>query len=226
MSEINPKIEDSWKEKMSEEFRQPYFMGLKNFLLEEKNKGFLIYPPGKEIFNAFNHTPFEKVKVVIVGQDPYHGRGQANGLCFSVSPDIKPPPSLQNIFKELNDDLGIPIPEHGNLEKWADQGVLLLNASLTVRANEPNSHQGKGWENFTNSAIKKLSDDREGLVFLLWGKFAQAKDILIDSTKHHILKAPHPSPYSASYGFFGCRHFSKTNKLLEQQGKEPVDWSL
>ncbi len=226
MTDVNPQIEKSWKEKMGDEFSKPYFAGLKNFLLEEKNTGKVIYPPGGLIFSAFNHTPFEKVKVVIVGQDPYHGKGQANGLCFSVSTGINPPPSLVNIFKELHDDLGIPIPVHGNLEKWADRGVLLLNASLTVRANQPNSHQGKGWENFTDSAIRKLSDEREGIIFMLWGKFAQAKDILIDQAKHFILKAPHPSPYSASYGFFGCRHFSKANEILIKQGKEPVDWSL
>lgn len=226
MPVIEPKIEESWKIKMGEEFSKPYFNDLKNFLIAEKSKGSIIYPPGQQIFNAFNHTSFDKVKVVIVGQDPYHGRGQANGLCFSVSPGIKPPPSLINIFKELNDDLGIPVPNHGNLEKWADHGVLLLNASLTVRANEPNSHQGKGWENFTDATIMKLSDEREGLIFMLWGKFAQAKDILIDSLKHHILKAAHPSPYSASYGFFGCRHFSKANEILKKQGKDPIDWRL
>ena len=226
MSTVEPKIEESWKSMMAEEFQKPYFSELKNFIVEEKSKGQIIYPPGQLIFSAFNHTPFDKVKVVIVGQDPYHGRGQANGLCFSVSPGINPPPSLVNIFKELHADLGIPIPNHGNLEKWADNGVLLLNASLTVRANEPNSHSGKGWENFTDSVIMKLSEERDGLIFLLWGKYAQAKEILIDKTKHHILKAPHPSPYSASYGFFGCKHFSKANEILEQQGKEPVDWSI
>ena len=226
MSEINPSIEESWKQKMHDEFVKPYFAGLRNFLLEEKNKGVIIYPPGKQIFSAFNRTPFEKVKVVIVGQDPYHGKGQANGLCFSVSNGIDSPPSLKNIFKELHADLDIPIPNHGNLEKWADQGVLLLNASLTVRANQPNSHQGKGWENFTDAAIKKLSDEREGIIFMLWGKFAQAKEILIDSSKHPILKASHPSPYSVTYGFYGCKHFSKANELLKQQGKEAVDWNL
>jgi uracil-DNA glycosylase len=226
MTSVEPKIEESWKSMMADEFHKPYFSELKSFLLEEKSKGQIIYPPGQLIFSAFNHTPFDEVKVVIVGQDPYHGRGQANGLCFSVSPGINPPPSLVNIFKELNSDLGIPIPDHGNLEKWADNGVLLLNASLTVRANQPNPHSGKGWENFTDSVIAKLSDQRKGIVFLLWGKYAQAKDILIDKTKHHILKAPHPSPYSASSGFFGCRHFSKANELLKQQGKEPVNWGI
>jgi uracil-DNA glycosylase len=223
---VDPKIEESWKEVMAEEFNKPYFIDLKKFILDEKNKGQVIYPPGQLIFSAFNHTPFDKVKVVIVGQDPYHGIGQANGLCFSVNNGIKAPPSLVNIFKELQDDLGIPIPTHGNLEKWADKGVLLLNASLTVRANQPNSHASKGWENFTDAVITKLSQQREGIVFLLWGKYAQAKDILIDKTKHHILKAAHPSPFSAFNGFFGCRHFSKTNEILKQQGKEQVDWSL
>jgi uracil-DNA glycosylase len=223
---VDPKIEESWKEVMAEEFNKPYFIDLKKFILDEKSKGQVIYPPGQLIFSAFNHTPFDKVKVVIVGQDPYHGIGQANGLCFSVNNGIKAPPSLVNIFKELQDDLGIPIPTHGNLEKWADKGVLLLNASLTVRANQPNSHASKGWENFTDAVITKLSQQREGIVFLLWGKYAQAKDILIDKTKHHILKAAHPSPFSAFNGFFGCRHFSKTNEILKQQGKEQVDWSL
>ena len=223
---VDPKIEESWKEVMAEEFDKPYFIDLKKFIMDEKSKGKVVYPPGKLIFSAFNHTPFDKVKVVIVGQDPYHGTGQANGLCFSVSNGINPPPSLVNIFKELNRDLGIPVPAHGNLEKWADNGVLLLNASLSVRANEPNSHSGKGWENFTDSVIHKLSEQREGIVFLLWGKYAQAKEQLIDKTKHYILKAAHPSPFSAANGFFGCSHFSKANEILKQQGKEPVDWSL
>jgi uracil-DNA glycosylase len=226
MPDIDPKIDESWKSNMADEFQKPYFAELKNFILEEKNKGSVIYPPGQQIFNAFNHTPFDKVKVVIVGQDPYHGKGQANGLCFSVSPGINPPPSLVNIFKELQSDMGIPIPGHGNLEKWADNGVLLLNASLTVRANEPNSHSGKGWENFTDAVIAKLSEQRKGLVFLLWGKYAQAKEILIDKSKHYVLKAPHPSPFSAASGFFGCRHFSKANEILKQQGKETVDWKI
>ena len=223
---IDPKIDESWKSNMADEFHKPYFDELKNFILEEKRKGNVIYPPGQQIFSAFNHTPFEKVKIVIVGQDPYHGKGQANGLCFSVSPGINPPPSLVNIFKELQSDLGVPIPNHGNLEKWADNGVLLLNASLTVRANEPNSHSGKGWENFTDAVISKLSEQRKGLVFLLWGKYAQAKEILIDKSKHYVLKAPHPSPFSAASGFFGCRHFSKANEILKQQGKETVDWRI
>lgn len=226
MSAIEPQIEESWKIMMNDEFRKPYFTELKNFLLEEKKQGKVIYPPGSQIFSAFNHTPYDKVKVVIMGQDPYHGAGQANGLCFSVSTGIKPPPSLVNIFKELHDDLQLPIPQSGNLEKWADNGVLLLNASLTVRANEPNSHADKGWQIFTDAVIEKLSAERKGLVFLLWGKFAQAKENLIDASKHFILKAAHPSPFSAYNGFFGCRHFSKANELLMQQQAAPVDWRL
>lgn len=226
MSAIEPQIEESWKIMMNDEFRKPYFTELKNFLLEEKKQGKVIYPPGSQIFSAFNRTPYDKVKVVIMGQDPYHGAGQANGLCFSVSTGIKPPPSLVNIFKELHDDLQLPIPQSGNLEKWADNGVLLLNASLTVRANEPNSHADKGWQIFTDAVIAKLSAERKGLVFLLWGKFAQAKENLIDTSKHFILKAAHPSPFSAYNGFFGCRHFSKANELLAQQEETPVDWRL
>lgn len=226
VQQISPKIEASWKTMMAEEFTKPYFSDLKSFLLSERNKGYQVFPPGSRIFSAFEHTPFENVKVVIVGQDPYHGPGQANGLCFSVSNGIQPPPSLVNIFKELNDDLGIPIPTHGNLEHWAKQGVLMLNASLTVRANSPNSHQGKGWENFTDAVIRKLSEQRKGIVFLLWGKFAQSKSILINESSHFILKAAHPSPFSASAGFFGCRHFSKTNELLVKEGLKPIDWRL
>ena len=192
----------------------------------EEKKQYTVYPPGSQIFSAFNFTPFDEVRVVIIGQDPYHGPGQANGLCFSVSEGIKKPPSLENIFKELNSDLGIPIPTSGNLEKWANQGVLLLNASLTVRANTPNSHQDFGWHIFTDAVIKTLSDNKEGLVFLLWGKFVQSKEGLINTEKHHLLKAAHPSPYSAYNGFFGCRHFSKTNEILSKMGKPQVDWAL
>ncbi len=225
MTQINPDIEDKWKELLKEEFRAPYFMELKNFLLEEKTK-FEVYPPGKFIFNAFNLTPADKVKVVIIGQDPYHGAGQAHGLCFSVPPGVKLPPSLVNIFKELNEDLRVPVSQYGNLEKWALQGVLLLNATLTVRAGQAGSHQNKGWEVFTDSVIKAVSDHLSGIVFLLWGRYAQAKESLIDSSRHHILKAAHPSPFSAFNGFFGSRHFSKTNELLIDQGKEPIDWTL
>ncbi|MBN8695538.1 MAG: uracil-DNA glycosylase [Bacteroidetes bacterium] len=217
-------IEKSWKEVLKEQFEAPYFQTLKDFLVSEK-KQFVIYPPGKQIFSAFDHTPFDKVKVVIIGQDPYHGPGQANGLCFSVSPGIAKPPSLNNIFKELNTDLGIPIAQTGNLEAWAGQGVLLLNATLTVRANTPGSHQKKGWETFTDAVIKAVSDRKKGVVFLLWGNFAQTKEALIDANKHFVLKAAHPSPLARG-AFFGCKHFSKTNRILETQGIMPVDWRV
>lgn len=225
MQEINPVIEKGWKEILWEEFQSPYFSELKEFLVEEK-KSFTIYPPGNHIFNAFQHTPYDQVKVVVLGQDPYHGTGQAHGLCFSVPPGIPQPPSLVNIFKELQADLNIPVPSHGNLEKWADQGVLLLNATLTVRASQAGSHQNKGWENFTNRVIEKISAMKSGVVFLLWGRYAQAKENLIDGQKHLILKAAHPSPFSAYSGFFGCRHFSKTNEYLEKQGVTGIDWNL
>ena len=224
MGSVNPTIEPKWGEALAGEFSAPYFSELKNFLLKEKEQ-FTIYPPGPLIFSAFNRTPFDKVKVVIIGQDPYHGPGQANGLCFSVADGIRQPPSLVNIFKELHDDLGIPVPKSGNLEKWADQGVMLLNATLTVRANSPGSHQKKGWEQFTDACIKMLSEKRTGLVFLLWGRFAQMKEALIDKNKHHILKAAHPSPLAGG-AFFGCRHFSKTNEILRQQGLPEIDWRL
>jgi len=223
--EVNPQIEESWKTVLMDEFRKDYFVKLKEFLVEEK-KHYTVYPPGSQIFSAFNLTPFHGVKVVLLGQDPYHGPGQAHGLCFSVPVGIPKPPSLINIFKELNDDLGIPTPSHGNLEKWAKQGVLLLNATLTVRANQAGSHQRQGWENFTDAAIMALSAKRTGLVFILWGAYAQAKAQIIDKSKHHILMGPHPSPLSVHRGFFGCKHFSKTNQLLTAMGKEPIDWSL
>lgn len=223
--EVRPQIEETWKKVLLDEFNKEYFIKLKQFLIEEKKK-YTVYPPGSQIFAAFNYTPFESVKVVILGQDPYHGPGQAHGLCFSVPKGIPAPPSLQNIFKEINSDLGLPIPNHGNLEKWAKQGVLLLNATLTVRANQAGAHQNKGWEIFTDAAIKALSDHHKGLVFILWGNYAQAKVSIIDSNKHFVLTAPHPSPLSASRGFFGCKHFSKTNRLLTSIGKEPIDWSL
>lgn len=222
---INPDIEESWKEALNNEFQREYFITLKAFLLQEK-KQYIIYPPGASIFSAFNHTPVDKVKVVILGQDPYHGPGQAHGLCFSVPRGVAAPPSLVNIFKELKTELGIPAPNHGNLEKWADQGVLLLNATLTVRANQAGSHQKKGWEQFTDQVIRELSVRHSGLVFLLWGNYARAKETLIDTTKHHVLKAAHPSPLSAYNGFFGCGHFTKTNELLQQQGLTPIDWSI
>jgi uracil-DNA glycosylase len=222
---IDPKINESWKNILMDEFNLPYFCTLRNFLIEEK-KQYSIYPPGNQIFAAFDMTPFDSVKVVILGQDPYHGKGQAHGLCFSVPSGITPPPSLINIFEEIRDDLGIPVPNHGNLQSWARQGVLLLNATLTVRANQAGSHQNKGWEIFTDQVIRILSNEKNGLVFLLWGKFAQAKECLIDTNKHYILKAAHPSPYSANAGFFGCRHFSKTNEIIHNQGKSEIDWSL
>ena len=225
-SRIDPKLEPSWKAHLAEEFRKPYFVELKRFLKEEKRNGSVIYPPGPLIFNAFNKTPFDTVKVVILGQDPYHGPGQAHGLCFSVQPGVKPPPSLVNIFKELHSDVGFQIPVHGNLEKWAEQGVLLLNACLTVRAGQPGSHHGKGWEDFTSAVVKTLNDQKEGLVFLLWGKPAQVKGSIIDPKRHHVLKAAHPSPFSAHSGFFGTRHFSKTNAILEKSGRAPIDWQI
>jgi uracil-DNA glycosylase len=226
MTAVAPKIEESWKRELADEFGRDYMAALKEFLLEEKRRGATVYPPGPLIFNAFNHTPFDKVKVVVLGQDPYHGPGQAHGLCFSVQRGVPPPPSLKNMFKELRDDVGFNIPAHGNLEAWADQGVFLLNATLTVRAGEAGSHQGKGWETFTAAAVRRLSEQREGLVFLLWGRFAHQKEALIDTSKHHVLKAAHPSPLSAHNGFFGCRHFSKANALLEKQGLEPVLWQI
>ncbi len=219
-------IEESWKEILKDEFSKPYFQQIATFIKAEKALGKTIYPPGSLIFNAFYKTPFDKVKVVILGQDPYHNKGQAHGLSFSVPKGVNKPPSLVNIFLELKNDLGIIPAIHGNLEKWAEQGVLLLNATLTVRANEPGSHSKIGWIDFTNEVIKKISDEKDGVVFLLWGKFAQDKQILIDETRHHVLKAAHPSPFSAEKGFFGCRHFSKTNELLMKHANEPVDWKL
>ena len=225
MTNLDPHIEEGWKKILMEEFQSLRFNELKEFLVEETLSK-TIYPPGKLIFNAFQHTPFDNVKVVILGQDPYHGTGQAHGLSFSVPPGIKPPPSLVNIFKELQNDLGIPKPANGNLESWADQGVLLLNATLTVRAGEAGSHQNQGWETFTNSVIEKISQQKSKVVFLLWGKFAQAKESLVDGDKHLVLKAAHPSPFSAYKGFLGCGHFSKANNYLEQNGIDPVNWSL
>jgi uracil-DNA glycosylase len=217
-----PQIGDSWKEALLEEFHQPYFATLKQFLVQEKQEN-TVYPPGPLIFSAFNQTSFDQVKVVILGQDPYHGPNQANGLCFSVSDGIKHPPSLVNIFKEMQKDLNVPYPKTGDLSGWAKQGVLLLNTTLTVRAHSPASHQGQGWEVFTDAVIRTLSERREGIVFILWGRHAQAKRALIDMTKHHILEAAHPSPYSAN-GFFGCRHFSKTNFFLMQRNEMPINW--
>ncbi len=223
---MDVKIEASWKYILKEEFNKPYFGQIALHIKTEKSQGKIIYPPGSLIFNAFNTTAFDKVKVVILGQDPYHGPGQAHGLCFSVQNGVPPPPSLINIFKELHDDTGVPIPNHGNLTHWAQQGVFLLNASLTVRAGEPMSHSKIGWAEFTDAVIKKMSSEREHVVFILWGKFAQEKRVLIDEGKHCILKSAHPSPLSASAGFFGCRHFSKTNEYLVSKGIDPIDWKL
>lgn len=223
---MDVKIEDSWKEVLKSEFTKPYFLQIATHLKTEKATKAVIYPPGPLIFNAFSHTPFDKVKVVILGQDPYHNPGQAMGLSFSVPDGVPPPPSLVNIYKELKQDIGMPIPATGNLTKWAAQGVLLLNAVLTVRANEPASHGKIGWMNFTDAVIRKISDEKKGVVFLLWGRFAQEKQVLIDELKHHVLKAAHPSPLSAHNGFFGCKHFSRTNDLLVKQGLEPIDWKL
>jgi len=226
MSATKVKIEASWKEVLIDEFSKDYFTHIRNQLLEEKKKGITIYPPGAEIFNAFDSTPFDKVKVVILGQDPYHGPGQAHGLCFSVKRGVKPPPSLVNIYKEIQKDIGLSIPNTGDLSAWTEQGVFLLNAMLTVRAREAGSHKAIGWQNFTDAVIQALSDKRENLVFLLWGKFAQSKSELVDTTKHHIMKAPHPSPFSAHTGFFGCKHFSKTNEILVKSGQTPIDWAV
>jgi len=224
---MDVQIESSWKEKLKPEFSKPYFQQIVAFLKTEKLQKKVMYPPGNLIFNAFTQTPFEQVKVVILGQDPYHNPGQAHGLSFSVQEGVNPPPSLINIYKEIEADMGVGMPaRYGNLTKWAQQGVLLLNAFLTVRANEPLSHSKIGWEEFTNNVISKISAEKKGVVFLLWGKFAQEKQVLIDETKHFVLKAAHPSPFSADKGFFGCKHFSKTNQLLTQQGLEPIDWKL
>jgi uracil-DNA glycosylase len=225
MEKVDPVIEVSWKDVLNAEFNQEYFSELKSFLLEEKKK-FRVFPPGKLIFNAFNHTPFDQVKVVLLGQDPYHGAGQAHGLCFSVPEGIQKPPSLVNIFKELKSDLGLEEPLHGNLTRWASQGVLLLNATLTVRENQAGSHQNHGWETFTDAAMKRLSEQRNGLIFMLWGNYAMAKRSLIDPSRHFILTSVHPSPLSAHRGFFGCRHFSQVNNLLRQQGVEEINWQL
>lgn len=225
MSEITPNIEESWKRTLWQEFQSEYFTQLKNFLLIERSN-YNVYPPGPLIFNAFNRTPLHQVKVVILGQDPYHGKGQAHGLCFSVPEGIKPPPSLVNIFKEIHADTGLPVPSHGNLEAWADQGVMLLNATLTVRASSAGSHQNKGWEQFTDQVIRTISEEKNNVVFLLWGKYAQAKKHLIDPARHLVLQAAHPSPFSAHNGFFGCKHFSETNKFLKDKGLEEVVWGI
>ena len=222
---MDVKIDPSWKIVLQEEFDKPYFVSLTTVVRNEVLAGKTIYPPPKLIFNAFEKTPFDQVKVVILGQDPYHGAGQAHGLCFSVQSGTKPPPSLVNIFKEIETDLGIAPPNHGCLERWAEQGVFMLNAALTVRAGEPMSHSKIGWEMFTDAVIRTLSDKKHGIAFLLWGNFARNKRTLIDADKHFILEAAHPSPLSGGR-FFGNKHFSKTNELLVQQGLQPIDWSL
>lgn len=217
-------IHQSWKTNLQQEFVKPYFTELVNFVKHEY-KAYQCFPPGKEIFAAFDHCSFDKLKVVIIGQDPYHGFGQANGLCFSVSDTVTHPPSLINIFKEIETDLGIPYPKSGNLERWADQGVLLLNATLTVRAHQAGSHQNKGWEIFTDTVIQTISEQKKGIIFLLWGGFAKKKSLLIDKSKHHLLTSGHPSPLSANRGYwFGNKHFSKTNFLLEQAGQKQILW--
>lgn len=217
------KIDLSWKSRLEAEFGKPYFQSLIDFVKKEYQAS-SVYPPGKEIFHAFDACHFEDVKVVIIGQDPYHGPGQANGLCFSVRQGIRMPPSLVNIFKEIHDDLGKPFPPSGDLERWAKQGVLLLNATLTVRASSPGSHQNKGWETFTDEIIKKVSDERENIVFLLWGAYAQKKGEVIDRSRHFVLQSAHPSPFSADRGFFGCKHFSKANEYLKSKGLKEIDW--
>lgn len=218
-------ISNDWAEKISAEYRKPYYRELFNFIKEEYSK-VVVYPPSEDIFNAMHLTPLSKVKCVILGQDPYHEPGQAHGLCFSVKPDIKIPPSLENIYKELHDDIGFAIPNHGYLEEWAKQGVLLLNTVLTVQAHRAFSHRGKGWEQFTDAIIRTVNEIDRPVVFLLWGKPAQEKKTLLNNPKHLILEAPHPSPLSAYRGFFGCRHFSKANDFLMQNGETPIDWTL
>lgn len=221
---MDVRIEPSWKKKLHDEFEKPYFAGLIEFVRQEYASG-RIYPPGKLIFNAFDRCTFDDCKVVIIGQDPYHGPGQANGLCFSVNDGIAKPPSLLNIFKEINDDLGKPMPVSGNLERWAVQGVLLLNATLTVRAGQAGSHQGKGWEMFTDAVIRKISEEKEGVVFMLWGRYAQEKGRIIPAEKHLVLTSKHPSPMAAAGGgWFGNKHFSKANDYLTRNGLRPIDW--
>lgn len=219
------KMEAGWKAALIEEFRKPYFQTLRQFLVEERQSGQTLYPPASLIFHAFDRTPFDQVKVVILGQDPYHGPGQAHGLCFSVPHGVRIPPSLVNIYKEMLSDVGTTIPSHGNLEKWADQGILMLNSMLTVRARQAGSHRKKGWEEFTTAAIKALNDHKEGIIFLLWGRYAQEKGAIIDTSKHHVLKAAHPSPLARN-AFMGCKHFSFTNQLLAEMGKQPIDWQV
>lgn len=221
---MSVKIESSWKEVLKEEFEKEYFRQLTEFVRNEYSGNTPIYPPARLIFNAFDHCPFDKVKVVILGQDPYHGAGQANGLCFSVNKGIQLPPSLMNIFKEIANDTGAPLPQDGDLTRWSDQGVLLLNATLTVRAAQAGSHQRRGWEEFTDAAIRQLASLRENIVFILWGSYAQKKGAFIDRGKHLVLTSPHPSPLSAYQGFFGNHHFSRANQYLKEHGKAPIIW--
>ena len=220
---MDVQIADSWKKRLQEEFSKAYFKQLVDFVKAEYSNH-KVFPKGRHIFNAFHHCSFDNLKVVIIGQDPYHGDGQANGLCFSVNDGIKMPPSLVNIFKEIKDDLGKDFPTTGNLERWADQGVLLLNATLTVRAHSPGSHQNKGWEEFTDAVIKIISEQKDGVVFLLWGSYAQRKGEIIDKTRHKVLSSAHPSPFAANRGFFGNKHFSKTNAYLQEKDLTPIDW--
>ena len=220
------RLEAGWLAQLAPEFDQHYMGELRNFLREEKRRGRRIFPPGDEIFSAFAHTPLDRVKVVILGQDPYHGEGQAHGLCFSVRRGTAIPPSLQNIYREIHDELGLPIPDHGDLTAWADRGVLLLNSVLTVECARAASHRGKGWERFTDRVIEVVNRDREGVVFMLWGSYAQRKGAIIDRERHLVLQAPHPSPLSAHRGFFGCGHFRAANEYLEARGEEPIDWRL
>ncbi|BDU18788.1 uracil-DNA glycosylase [Dyella sp. GSA-30] len=226
MSNERVKLEPSWKARIGDYLERPEMQALSAFLRAEKQAGKVIYPPGPDIFAAFDHTPFDAVRVVILGQDPYHGPNQAHGLCFSVRPGVQTPPSLQNIFKEIQRDLGIASPDHGCLTPWADRGVLLLNAVLTVERGMANAHQGKGWEGFTDAAIDALNREREDIVFMLWGSYAQKKGQLIDTRKHRVLKSVHPSPLSAHRGFLGCGHFSAANQYLTEHGQAPIDWSL
>lgn len=222
---MDVKIEKSWKKNLEQEFNKPYFLSLADFIRREySDRNTPVYPPAGKIFEAFNLTPFDEVKVVIIGQDPYHGEGQANGLCFSVNPGVSFPPSLLNIFKEIQDETGKPIPADGDLTRWAKQGVLLLNSSLTVKQHQPKSHSNIGWENLTDAAVKKLAEQREGIVFMLWGSDAIRKGSFIDRTKHLVLTSPHPSPLSAYRGFFGNRHFLTANEYLVKNGKNPIDW--
>ncbi|GAB2799187.1 uracil-DNA glycosylase [Dyella kyungheensis] len=226
MTDHPVKLEPSWKDRIGEYLARPDMRALSDFLRSEKQAGKVIYPPGPEIFAAFDHTPFDAVRVVILGQDPYHGPNQAHGLCFSVRPGVATPPSLQNIFKEIQRDLALRAPDHGCLTPWADRGVLLLNATLTVQQGMAGAHQGKGWEGFTDAAIDALNREREGLVFMLWGSYAQKKGQLIDGRRHCVLRSVHPSPLSAHRGFIGCGHFSAANQYLESRGEPPIDWSL